>query len=230
MVHKPLDPCSCEYIWYKGYTNIPKWRKKIMSKKSRRRNRRLALLGALGAGLMLAGRGKPNMNIPDRGRGELPKGIDKKITDVYPDAIMTGGKGVKSARVFPRLKVTDRGNVIRDGVDTGVGNMNTKFVGGDGKIFQGGVQVGEAGKTSPGMAKGVLYPNRTAYMNRNKMPGNLSSDMGIKRTPVIDDSFFSDAMAKDGGKIVKTEKGGKAVRVKKKKGIQIRGFGKARRG
>ena len=140
---------------------------------------------------------------------------------------------------FPLLKVTDRGNVIKRGVDTGVGNMKTKFVGGDGKIFQGGVQVGEAGKTSPGisvrddgsiMAKGVLYPNRTAYMNRNKMPGNLSSDMGIKRTPVIDDSFFSDAMAKDGGKIVKTEKGGKAVKVKKKKGIQIRGFGKARRG
>jgi len=210
-----------------------------MSKKSRRRNRRLALLGALGAGLMLAGRGKPNMNIPDRGRGELPKGIDKKMTEVYPDAIMRGGSGVKPARVFPRLKVTDRGNVIRDGVDTGVGNMNTKFVGGDGKIFQGGKQVGEAGVTSPGisvrddgsiMAKGVLYPNRSAYANRNKMPSNLSKDMGIKRTPVIDDSFFSDAMAKDGGKIVKTETGGKAVRVKKKKGIQVRGFGKARRG
>ena len=41
--------------------------------------------------------------------------------------------------------------------------------------------------------------------------------------------FFDDAMAKDGGKIVKTETGGKAVRVKKKKGIQVRGFGKARR-
>jgi len=22
MVHKPLDPCSCEHIWYKGYTNF----------------------------------------------------------------------------------------------------------------------------------------------------------------------------------------------------------------
>ena len=31
-------------------------------------------------------------------------------------------------------------------------------------------------------------------------------------------------------KIVKTEKGGKAVRRKKKIGIQIKGFGKARRG
>ena len=221
-----------------------------MSKKSRRRNKKsLGALGALGA-LALAARGRRNAAI-DKGiqSAEDDKGSDmvsktimdnmpKKKKTVYQDPIMTGGKGVKSARVFPRLKVTDRGNVIRDGVDTGVGNMKTKFVGGDGKIFQGGVQVGEAGKTSPGisvrddgsiMAKGVLYPNRTAYMNRNKMPGNLSSDMGIKRTPVIDDSFFSDAMAKDGGKIVKTETGGKAVRVKKKKGIQVRGFGKARR-
>ena len=39
-----------------------------------------------------------------------------------------------------------------------------------------------------------------------------------------------DAMAAKGGKIVKTEKGGKAVRRKKKIGIQIKGFGKARRG
>jgi hypothetical protein len=199
-----------------------------MSKKSRKRNRRLALLGALGAGLMLAGRGKPNMDIPDRGRGELPKGIDKKITDVYQDPIMTGGKGVKPARVFPRLKVTDRGNVIRDGVDTGVGNKKTKFVGGDGKIFQGGVQVGEAGKTSPGisvredgsiMAKGVLYPNRTAYMNRGKLPANLTKGMGMDRVEGVnipDENFKTsefDYFAK-GGRV-------------KKKPFAKRGFGRA---
>jgi hypothetical protein len=23
MVHKPVDPCRCEYLWYKGNTNIP---------------------------------------------------------------------------------------------------------------------------------------------------------------------------------------------------------------
>ena len=210
-----------------------------MSKKKRRLKRLLKGAALLG-GLALAARGRGNQMSEKETVSDAQKssqlGTPKKV---YQDAIMRGSKGVKPARVFPRLKVTDRGNVIRDGVDTGVGNMKTKFVGGDGKIFQGGVQVGEAGKTSPGisvrddgsiMAKGVLYPNRTAYMNRNKMPSNLSSDMGMKRTPVIDDSFFSDAMAKDGGKIVKTEKGGKAVRVKKKKGIQIRGFGKARRG
>ena len=38
---------------------------------------------------------------------------------------------------------------------------------------------------------------------------------------------FTEAAAKKGGMIVKTEKGGKAVR-RKKVGIQIKGFGKAR--
>ena len=55
-----------------------------MSKKSRRRNRRLlTALAALGGAAMLAGRGKkPNMDIPDRNRGMMPTGIDKVISDV----------------------------------------------------------------------------------------------------------------------------------------------------
>ena len=184
-----------------------------MSKKSRRRNRKiLGALAALGGAAMLANR-RRNASIETNEAKEAGFDIPAvKSKSIYTDPIMKGGKGVKAAKVggFPRLKVTDRGNVIRDGVDTGVGNMKTKFVGGDGKIFQGGKQVGESGVTSPGisvrddgsiMSKGVLYKDRSSYMNRNKMPGNLSRDMGIKRTPVIDDSFFSGAMAKDGGKI-----------------------------
>ena len=216
-----------------------------MSKKSRRRNRRLLKAAALLGGLALAARGRGNQmsekeTVSDAQKASQLGTLKKKPTKVYQDDIMRGGTGVKASKSYPRLKVTDRGDVIRDGVNTGVGNKKTKFVGGDGKIFQGGVQVGEAGKTSPGisvrddgsiMAKGVLYPNRDAYRNRNKMPSNLSRDMGmgrgVVRTPVIDDSFFSDAMAKDGGKIVKGEK--KAVRPKKKTRIQIQGFGKARR-
>ena len=209
-----------------------------MSKKSRRRNKRiLGALAALGGAAMLANRRRNQANV------ELD--LPKSNTFSKPNMLDVAGKKIvdvptpKNINPIPRLRVTDRGNVIKKGVDTGVGNMKTKFVGGDGKIFQGGVQVGESGVTSPGisvredgsiMAKGVLYPNRTSYMNRNKMPSNLSKDMGMTRTPVIDDSFFSGATAKDGGKIVKTETGGKAVRTKKKKGIQIRGFGKARRG
>ena len=74
---------------------------------------------------------------------------------------------------------------------------------------------------------------------------NLINEFGTKITPrklpmtpammlrgVGSDPLFPDiqAGAKSGGIIVKTEKGGKAVRRKKKKPIQIRGFGRARRG
>jgi hypothetical protein len=201
-----------------------------MSKKSRRRNRKiLGALGALGAlALMGRRRGTAAADV-DSGRGSgLRPTVDDKPKKVYQDAIMRGGKGVKAARVFPRLKVTDRGDVIRDGVNTGVGNKKTKFVGGDGKIFQGGVQVGEAGKTSPGisvredgsiMAKGVLYPNRTAYMNRGKLPANLTKGMGMDRVEGVnipDENFKTsefDYFAKGG-------------RVKKKTAAK-RGFGRA---
>ena len=206
-----------------------------MSKKSRRRNKKiLGALGALGALALMGRRGTTTGADVDSGRGSgLRPTVDdkpKKSKKVYQDAIMRGGKGVKAAKVggFPRLKVTDRGDVIRDGVNTGVGNKKTKFVGGDGKIFQGGVQVGEAGKTSPGisvrddgsiMAKGVLYPNRTAYMNRGKLPANLTRGMGMDRVEGVnipDENFKTsefDYFAK-GGRV-------------KKKPFAKRGFGRA---
>jgi len=59
---------------------------------------------------------------------------------------------------------------------------------------------------------------------RGFVPANMMTPQDMANDPM-----FLDAMAKDGGKIVKTEKGGKAVRRKKKKSIQIKGFGKARR-
>ena len=203
-----------------------------MSNKSRRRKKKIVgALGALGA-LALAGRRRTTTGADvDSGRGSgLRPTVDDKPKKVYQDAIMRGGKGVKAAKVggFPRLKVTDRGDVIRDGVNTGVGNKKTKFVGGDGKIFQGGVQVGEAGKTSPGisvrddgsiMAKGVLYPNRTAYMNRGKLPANLTKGMGMDRVEGVnipDENFKTsefDYFAK-GGRV-------------KKKPFAKRGFGRA---
>ena len=212
-----------------------------MSKKSRRRNRRLALLGALGAGLMLAGRGRGTVaaNV-DSGRGSglrptvdnMPKGIDKVISDVpvrTPTTIQDSMPrvGMRKGDIRPKnplsKRVMDDGRVFtiegaKKGIVPKVGNPKSIFVGKDGSITQGG----------------ITFPNREAFKNRAVMPSNLSRDMGmgrgVVRTPVIDDSLFSDAMAKDGGKIVKTETGGKAVRVKKKKGIQVRGFGKARRG
>ena len=204
-----------------------------MSKKSRRRNRRLLKAAALLGGLALATRGRGNQmsekeTVSDAQKSSQLGTLKKKPTKVYQDDIMRGGTGVKASKSYPRLKVTDRGDVIRDGVNTGVGNKKTKFVGGDGKIFQGGVQVGEAGKTSPGisvrddgsiMAKGVLYPNRTAYMNRGKLPANLTKGMGMDRVEGVnipDENFKTsefDYFAK-GGRV-------------KKKPFAKRGFGRA---
>ena len=71
------------------------------------------------------------------------------------------------------------------------------------------------------IAGGIPDRNRGTILPRPKMmtPQDMASDQ-----------MFLDAMAAKGGRIVKTEKGGKAVRSKKKTGIQIKGFGKARRG
>ena len=206
-----------------------------MSKKSRRRNKKiLGALGALGAlALMGRRRGTAGADVDSGRGGDSASAIARKIANtktpkkVYQDSIMRGGKGVKAARVFPKLKVDDRGNVFRNGVNTGVGNEKTKFVGGDGKIFQGGKQVGESGVTSPGisvrddgsiMAKGVLYPNRNAYRNRGKLPANLTSTMGMDREGVIipEENFKTsdlDYFAK-GGRV-------------KKKPFAKRGFGRA---
>ena len=201
-----------------------------MSKKSRRRNRRLlTALAALGGAAMLAGRGKkPNMDIPDRNRGMMPTGIDKVISDVpvsTPTTIQDSMPrvGMRKGDIRPKnplsKRVMDDGRVFtikgaKEGVAPQVGNPRTKFVSGK-NIFIGGKPfTKETLKAQREMEKGALPPQL-------RVP--------VVRTPVINDAFFDDAMAKDGGKIVKTETGGKAVRVKKKKGIQVRGFGKARR-
>ena len=199
-----------------------------MSKKSRRRNKKiLGALGALGA-LALMGRRRDasiETNEAKEAGFDIPAVKSKKPKKVKTSKTIMDNKPKK---FVPRLKVTDRGNVIRDGKDTGVGNEKTNFVGGDGKIFRGGVQVGESGVTTPGisvrddgsiMAKGVLYPNRTAYMNRGKLPANLTKGMGMDRVEGVnipDENFKTsefDYFAK-GGRV-------------KKKPFAKRGFGRA---
>ena len=75
-----------------------------------------------------------------------------------------------------------------------------------------------------------------ATVNVSKATKKLKTDTGLNNAILLetgrlasDASFGFGAMAKDGGKIVKTETGGKAVRPKKIKRIQIKGFGKARK-
>ena len=99
-----------------------------MSKKSRRRNRRLALLGALGAGLMLAGRGqgtafpRPKSGTIDQmAKDNMPKNIDKKILDVpvsTPKTIMDSMPkvGMKKGNILPKneksIRIKDNTNKI----------------------------------------------------------------------------------------------------------------------
>jgi len=196
-----------------------------MSKKSRRRNRKiLGALAALGTGLALANRGKgtemSNVSV-DSGRGS---GLRPTVDDVeFKESIVSTPTRTKTTIMdsMPKRpkfnqkskRVMDDGKVytiegVKQGIVPKLGNEKSIFVGKDGSISQGG----------------ITYPNRNAYKNRAVMPGNLSRDMGIKRTPVIDDSFFSGAMAKKGGRIVKGKK--RAVRT----GAAKRGFGRAFKG
>ena len=70
------------------------------------------------------------------------------------------------------------------------------------------------------IAGGIPDRNRGTILPRPRM---------MTPQDMANDQMFLDAAAAKGGRIVKTEKGGKAVRTKKKIGIQIKGFGKARR-
>ena len=125
-----------------------------MSKKSRKRNRRLlTALAALGGAAMLAGRGKkPNMDIPDRNRGMMPTGIDKVISDVpvstpttiqdsMPRIGMRKGdirpKNPKSIRVLPNTNKVFTIQDAKKGIPPRVGNVKSAFVGDDGLIRQG---------------------------------------------------------------------------------------------
>ena len=225
-----------------------------MSKKSRRRNRRLlTALAALGGAAMLAGRGKkPNMDIPDRNRGMMPTGIDKVISDVpvsTPTTIQDSMPrvGMKMGDIRPKnvksKRVTDKGEVftIQDAkkgiapkVKTGSAFVNKDYIYQDGMPFTKG-RFGTF-KAKKEMERGMLPPqlrvpgqkNLTNVQSRtrNFFKNLLTPDTSARSMSGL---AVNDAAAKDGGKIVKTETGGKAVRPKKIKRIQIKGFGKARR-
>ena len=202
-----------------------------MSKKSRRRNKRLAALAGLLGGAMLLGRGrKPNMDIPDRNRGMMPTGIDKVISDVpvsTPTTIQDSMPrvGMKKGDIRPKnplsKRVMDDGRVFtikgaKEGVAPKVGNPRTKFVSGK-NIFIGGKP----------------FTKETLRAQREMERGMLPPQLRVPKAPRVLDPMEQfvmdnplDVSAKDGGRIVKGEK--KAVR-KKINRIQVRGFGKARR-
>ena len=193
-----------------------------MSKKSRRRNRRLlTALAALGGAAMLAGRGRKDATVstPNTIMDNMPKNIDKKMTDVYPDPIMTGGKGVKQGFRTTSANV-QRGKVAPPGLfSQGKVRFEKPIITVPKPKFKGSAQVMRERATAKADAK------------RNDMLRAIRGDVPVQQVdPIMEfdqsQDFGFGVQAKDGGRIVKGEK--KAVR-KKIKRIQVRGFGKARR-
>ena len=207
----------------------------MAKKKIKKFLKRVLPLAALAGGAMLLGRGrKPNMDIPDRNRGMMPTGIDKVISDVpvsTPTTIQDSMPrvGMRKGDIRPKNPLSKR--VMDDGrVFTIKGAKEGKApVMGNEKSIRPGIN-------RPFNPKSIIIKDGVRVPNPAKMEADrLNMMRAIRSTPrtTFDAPDFSDMdplmiSAKSGGMIVKGEK--KAVRVKKKKGIQVRGFGKARRG
>jgi len=89
--------------------------------------------------------------------------------------------------------------------------------------------VGAAMLGRRGRPLGVSGSNKALFTSNNAMRNSMLQKPfgGMLTNEDYAEPVFTEAAAKKGGMIVKTEKGGKAVR-RKKVGIQIKGFGKAR--
>ena len=197
-----------------------------MSKKSRRRNKKiLGALGALGA-LALAARGRRNASIADNEAKE--SGLDikipepKKVKSTTAKAV-TGTKypGENKPRIYPKLKVSEKGYVTKNGVGQGYTGTG-KFVTDDG-IFVKGKKVSETApkgilvrKDGTIKAGGKEYLNKQQYASRNEKPAMLSDSMFYEGTPQVSDfdQLVYDTVYAKGGRV-------------KKKPFAKRGFGRA---
>ncbi len=197
-----------------------------MSKKSRRRNKMLlagaALFGASKLG-MLGGKGIPT------GASGSSKSLftsDKAYSPNKFKKAVGPTKKLTTKKPFPRLKVTSTGDVIKDGVNKGVGNTKTKFVNTDvssGKkvgIYQGGKKISDLnpkainvlsdGKISSG---GKTYANKKEYasaMKAKRATKKKEAGSGVK-------NFFNKVLLGEktqlkskGGTMVKARGGGMA--------------------
>ena len=199
-----------------------------MSKKSRRRNKKiLAVLGALGGAALMAKRKRDASNSVVEANDnafDIPAVVTtpkKKPAKVYQDDIMKGGKGVKYQK--PDIKfgqvVNKKGNVQtlkpfeNSGLTLGVSNR---------KVDKTANAVNKANKE---MAKGMLPPQL-----RNPGRKNITTDQQNFRNffktgtsePSMSGLAEGDFAAKNGGR-AKLRSGGKV----KGCGIAKRGLGRA---
>jgi len=187
-----------------------------MSKKSRRRNKKILGALALIGGLGMAARNKRNAAI-DKGikSAEADKGSDmlefkEKVVStpsVYQDSIMRGGKGVKASTIRnPKSTfIESDGSISRGDVPTG------KKVGIDTK----GIFVNKKGNITAG---GKQFYDKNQYRTRNDKPAMLG-DSGFTRKRSVMASPDLNTGAFDIG----FKKGGRV----KGCGKALRGFGRA---
>ena len=200
-----------------------------MSKKSRRRNKKI--LGALllgGLGLAAANRNKRNsmINSANSNDGFVDTEFKEKIVST-PTVTGTKYPGENKARVYPKLKVSNKGYVTKNGVGQGFTGPG-KFVSDDG-IFVKGKKVSETApkgilvrKDGTIKAGGNEYYNKAQYRTRNDKPSMLG-DSGFTAPRTYNE--ISPFAAKDGGR-AKLKSGGKV----KGCGKALRGFGRAMKG
>ena len=204
-----------------------------MSKKSRRRNKKiLAVLGALGGAALMAKRKRDASNsVVEANDNAFDIPAVTSTPKKKPTAVVTGTNypGENKAKVFPKLKVSDKGYVTRNGVAEGFTGKG-KFVSDDG-VFVKGKKVSETApkgilvrKDGTIKAGGNEYYNKAQYSTRNDKPAMLG-DSGFSLKPSMQSMSGladGDFAAKDGGR-AKLKSGGKV----KGCGKALRGFGRA---
>jgi hypothetical protein len=194
-----------------------------MSKKSRRRNRALGVI----AGLMGA---KALGMFGTKGTVTGAAGKDKRLfTDIKPKKFTkaVGPQKVNIEKVVPKLKVDSTGNVFKDGVNKGVGNVKTKFVNLDSSkgtgtgIYQGGKKIKDLnpkainvlsdGKIS---TKGKIFEGKKEYRKfmdaeRAKKKATGFSKKTNKKNPGLFGFTFDKPLFKKGS-MIKARGGGMA--------------------
>ena len=191
-----------------------------MSKKSRRRNKKLLLAGAALFGAsklgMLGSKDVGSSNVVGK-TDEFRKSFVKK----KPSYI------TKKAKVsYPRLKVDSVGNVTKDGVTNVTKNKNTLFVNRDSKLGTGtgiykegkkvkslnqkAINVLKDGKIETG---GKTYENKKAYSDAMKLKRSKKSNTLSKKSDSDNPGLFGFTFKKslfNKGTMVKARGGGMA--------------------
>ena len=189
-----------------------------MSKKSRRRNRALGVI----AGLMGA---KALGMFGTKGTVTGAAGKDKRLfTDIKAKKFTKPvGPQKVNTKMAPGIKVNYKGEVIKKGVNTGVGNTKTKFVNlspdkGEVGIYKGGKKVSDLnpkainvlsdGKIS---SQGKIFDGKKEYrkfMDQKRAADKATSGGGFKN--FMNKFILGEKTQMKAGKMVKARGGGMA--------------------